>query len=151
MTSVFRPRLDILPPAQQQLWPELKPAPELSEPDLTEDGVLQVATLADLMATKVKVVLQRAQAKDYRDIATLIEAGVSLPAGLAAARALFGPAFQPSESLKALVYFPDGDLQTLTAQEKSTLVHAVSAVRELPAVSILARQLAASRREGNLP
>jgi predicted nucleotidyltransferase component of viral defense system len=27
---------------------------------------LQVASFADLMATKVKVVLQRAEAKDYR-------------------------------------------------------------------------------------
>jgi hypothetical protein len=41
----------------------------VGEPDLTADGVLPVASLADLMATKVKVVLQRAEAKDYRDIA----------------------------------------------------------------------------------
>lgn len=117
----------------------------VGEPDLTEDGVLQVASLNDLMATKVKVVLQRAEAKDYRDIAEMLKAGVSLPAGLAAACEIFGTAFQPSESLKAMVYFGDGDLRTLTGDEKNTLVKAVSAVRELPEVAILSRQLAANR------
>ena len=31
---------------------------------------------------------------------------------------MYGPNFQPSESLKALVYFNDGDLKTLTTAEK---------------------------------
>lgn len=67
-------------------------------PNTTDDGVLQVASLDDLMATKVKVVLQRAEAKGYRDIAAMLAAGVDLANGLAAARAIFGPNFQPSES-----------------------------------------------------
>ena len=100
-----------------------------------------VQALHDLLATKLKVVLQRAEAKDYRDIVELVKAGVSLPSGLAAAREIFGPNFQPSESLKALVFFEDGDLGTLTTDEKSILVKAVSAVRELPEVKILSRQL----------
>ncbi|EQD73568.1 hypothetical protein B1A_04881, partial [mine drainage metagenome] len=108
----------------------------------TEDGVLQVASFDDLMATKMKVVLQRAEAKDYRDVAAMVEAGVSLPHGLAAARAIFGPNFQPSESLKALVYFGDGDLKSLTAAEKNTLVEAVKTVRDLPKVVILSKELA---------
>lgn len=49
------------------------------------------------MAMKVQVVLQRAEAKDCRDIAAMIDAGVSLAHGLAAARLIFGPTFQPSE------------------------------------------------------
>lgn len=110
-------------------------------PDLTEDGVMQVASLDDLIATKVKVVLQRAEAKDYRDIEQMLKAGVSLSRGLAAAREMFGPNFQPSESLKALVYFADGDLHTLTDPEKSALVKAASSVRELPSVEILSTQL----------
>lgn len=113
----------------------------VAEPDVTEDGVLQLASFDDLMATKVKVILQRAEAKDYQDIAALIRAGVSLPQGLAAARALFGPNFQPSESLKALVYFDDGDLESLTPAEKATLVSAVKAVRDLPVVSVVSRKL----------
>ena len=59
----------------------------------------------------------------------MIRAGVSLSTGLAAARALYGPTFQPSECLKALVYFEGGDLPTLAQDERTTLIEAVSAVR----------------------
>lgn len=110
-------------------------------PERTDDGVLLVASLDDLMATKVKVVLQRAEAKDYRDVASMIRAGVSLERGLASARAMFGEEFQPSESLKALVFFGDGDLRTLAEGDRSTLVGAVRRVRGLPVVEIVSRRL----------
>ena len=116
----------------------------VGEPDITEDGVLQVASLDDLMATKVKVILQRAEAKDYRDIAAMVSAGASLSRGLSAARQLYGLNFQPSESLKAMVYFEGGDLGSLTKSEKSCLIKAVSEVRDLPQVEILNRQLTAT-------
>jgi hypothetical protein len=226
VNRIFIPRLEVLPEAQQWLWPQLRPASELGfvlyggtaialrlghrqsidfdffseqpldrdairaalpfvakstflqdkgdtlsllvphggseprhvkisffgsidfgrvgEPDFTQDGVLQVASLDDLMATKVKVVLQRAEAKDYRDIAAMINAGVSLTNGLAAARLIFAPEFQSSESLKALVYYGDGDLSTLSAPEKNTLVNAVKAVRDLPQAVFLSQQLRGS-------
>lgn len=115
----------------------------VGEPDFTDDGVLQVASFDDLMATKVKVVLQRAEAKDYRDIAAMVNAGVSLSRGLASARLLYGLNFQPSESLKALVYFDDGDLKILTTHEKNTLVEAVKAVRDLPDVELASKSLSA--------
>lgn len=110
-------------------------------PEPTHDGVLHVASLADLMATKLKVVLQRAEAKDYIDIAAMLRAGMRLDSGLASARLLFGANYQPSESLKALTFFGDGDLQTLSAQDKTTLIEAVQSVRDLPAVSLLSRKL----------
>lgn len=113
----------------------------VGQPDITKDGVLQVASLDDLMATKLKVILQRAEAKDYQDIAAMIRAKVSLARGLAAARTLFGPHFQPSESLKALVYFRDGDLHTLDPKDKQTLIRAAAAVRELPDVPVVATTL----------
>lgn len=113
----------------------------VGEPDFTDDGVLQVASSDDLMATKLKVVLQRAEAKDYRDICAMVNAGVSLSHGLASARLLYGPNFQPGESLKALVYFSDGDLKTLTSDEKKTLVDAVKAVRDLPDVALRSKSL----------
>jgi hypothetical protein len=111
-------------------------------PDITEDGVLHIASLDDLMATKVKVILQRIEAKDYRDIAAMVKAGVSLAKGLSSAREMFGFKFQPSESLKAMVYFEGGDLATLSQSEKDTIVKAVSEVRELPLVEICSRRLA---------
>jgi hypothetical protein len=113
-------------------------------PDVTADGVLTVASLDDLLAYKVKVVLQRVEAKDYRDVAALLRAGLSLERGLAAAATLFGPSFQPSESLRALTYFQGGDLGTLTQADRTTLHAAASAVNlgaGLPTVPRLAMTL----------
>ena len=101
----------------------------------------QIASLDDLLATKLKVILQRLGAKDYRDIAAMLAAGMDLSKGLAAARALYGNQFQPSESLKAMAYFEDGDLQSLTPKEKCGLIAAASSVRELPLVDTLSREL----------
>lgn len=98
------------------------------EPELTSDSVLRVASLDDLMATKVKVILQRIEAKDYQDIAAMLNAGVSLSKGLVSARKLYGKEFQPSESLKAMVYFDEGDLDALTTQERATLAKATEEV-----------------------
>jgi len=108
----------------------------VGEPLLTQDGVLQVASLYDLMAMKLKVLMQRVECKDYQDIVALLHAGIDLARGLASAKALWPKQFQPSECLKALVYFNDGDLDALTVQEKETLVTAVRAVNVLPQVPL---------------
>lgn len=113
----------------------------VGSPDITEDGVAKLASLEDLMATKVKVVLDRVEAKDYVDIAALLKAGVSLTHGMAAARALYGQSFQASESLKALVYFEGGDLENLTVEQKQTLIKAVSTVETLPDMERISRAL----------
>lgn len=113
----------------------------VGEPRLTEDGVLSISSLDDLMATKLKVLLQRVEAKDYQDIAAMIDAGVSLAKGLASARQMYGPAFQPSESLKAMVYFEGGDLHTLPEHVKETLVSSARTIRDLPEVEIASYSL----------
>jgi len=112
-------------------------------PQLTNDGMVEVASLDDLMSTKLKVVMQRVAAKDYRDIAALLRAGVDLAKGLAAARQMYGPAFQPSESLKALTYFEGGDLREVSLEDRQTLVDHAGRVRELPEVKLLDRELTA--------
>jgi hypothetical protein len=222
--SGFRPRLDILPPAQRQLWDQLQPARNLGfvlyggtaialrlghrvsvdfdffsdssldrnsikvrfpflgqasvlqddrqsltflipsfdrkqsdvklsffglirfgrigTPDLTTDEVAQLASLDDLLATKLKVVLQRAEAKDYQDISAMLAEGVQLARGLAGARALYGVDFQPSEALKALTYFEDGDLNSVASTDRAQLTTASKAVRSLPDVQILSYDLA---------
>ncbi len=208
----FRARLDILPPAQRALWPELQPVQDLEfvlyggtaialrlghrqsvdfdffsarpvdrealrkvvpflrttsvrqdsantfevatpsgvkvaffggldfgrvqPPEWTEDSVLRVASLADLMATKLKVILQRCEAKDYQDLAAMVRAGVSIAAGLAAAEQMFKPDFSPSESLKALIYFEGGDLRRLSVPDRQVLVAAARGVRILPEVRV---------------
>jgi len=104
----------------------------VGDPEITPDGTVMVASCADLLATKLKVILQRIEAKDYRDIAAMLAAGASLAQGLADARVLYGPAFQPSEALKALVFFEGGDLDALTGEEKELLIKKAAMVDELP-------------------
>jgi len=114
----------------------------VGDPAMTQDGVVQVASLDDLMAHKLKVILQRPEKKDYQDIAAMIRAGCDLAQGLAAARLLFGAACQPAASLKALVYFADGDLPRLPRAERTTLIAAASSVGPLPVLTLRSRSLA---------
>lgn len=111
-------------------------------PQPTRDGMANVASVDDLMATKLKVILQRAEVKDYIDIAAMLAASVDLARGLAAAKALFGVTFQPSESLKALSSFSDGDLPSLPSPIRRQLIEAVGRVGDLPEMVILSRSLA---------
>jgi hypothetical protein len=85
----------------------------VGEPETTEDRVVRVASPIDLGGTKVKTLLQRVEAKDYRDVAALLDCGIALADILGAARALYGTAFNPLVAQKALAYFEGGDLGTL--------------------------------------
>jgi len=114
----------------------------IGDPLLTADGVAEVASLDDLLAHKLKVILQRAEKKDYEDIAAMLRAGVALSRGLAGARQLFGRAFQSAESLKALTYFMDGDLARLDRVRRGFLIAAAATVGDLPAVPLRSRSLA---------
>ena len=213
MPKRFDPRLDILPAAQKELWPQLSAAPRLSfvlyggtavalhlghrqsvdfdffrsdpldknelgqtfgfirnstvlqdapdtlavlaatpsgavkvsffgsigfgrvsEPLLTRDGTLLVASLEDLMATKLKTTLDRAEARDYRDIAQMISTGMSLAAGLGAFRQMFKG--EPSQVLRAIGYFKDGDLPTLAEADQRLLRNARDQVNTLPKVRV---------------
>ena len=93
-----------------------------------------MASRLDLAATKVAVVQQRAEQKDYLDLAALMRAGVGLADMLGAAAALYGAQFNPLISLKALSYFGDGDLPSLPANEKNLLSREAAAVREIPEI-----------------
>jgi hypothetical protein len=110
-------------------------------PQWTSDHVAQVASTEDLLGTKLKVILQRVESKDYIDTAGILESGTSLAFGLGTARALFGSAFQPSECIKALVYFEGGDLEVLSLQVKDRLIASATTVDVLPHVSILEHRL----------
>ncbi len=52
--------------------------PALAEPGLEHGTGIPVASLADLAATKAKAILDRAEAKDYVDISSLLAAGTDL-------------------------------------------------------------------------
>jgi len=60
------------------------------DPDIAEENGIQIASLLDLFASKLKTVQSRAEAKDYWDIVALFDAGLSLAEGLGAAAAIYG-------------------------------------------------------------
>lgn len=220
MPDRFEPRIDILPPAQKEIWPQLAPAPELSfvlyggtavalhlghrvsidfdffnseplvkakiesnfpfaraartiqeekntlvlnvsmpsgpvkvsffggmglgrinDPLRTRDSTLLVASLEDLLATKLKAILDRAEAKDYRDIAAMLSAGVSLEKGLG----VFAGNYRrdPALALKALGFFRDGDLPSLPKADQDLLRAARDRVTGIPDVHLLKGLLSA--------
>jgi len=106
----------------------------VNDPLETCDGTLLVASLDDLMATKLKATLDRAEAKDYRDIAAMISAGVSLAAGLSAFKQMFDG--EPAQVLRAIGYFGDGDLKALSAADRDVLCSARDKIGELPEVHL---------------
>ena len=214
MPDPFEPRIEILPPAQKEIWPQLAPAPELSfvlyggtavalhvghrvsidfdffkaepldkarietsfqfvrnartiqedenslvmdvpmpsgpvkvsffgglalgrinDPLRTRDLVLLVASLEDLLATKLKAILDRAEAKDYRDISAMLSAGVSLEKALGAFASNYRR--DPALPLKALGFFKDGDLPSLPKADQDLLRAARDRVSDVPEVRLL--------------
>ena len=109
------------------------------EPELTEDGVLRVASLDDLMATKLKVILDRTEKKDYDDLASLIDSGMDVPRGLAVARKLF-PQLNPQIVLKALAYHDDIKPK-LSAKSRKLLIDGAKSVNDLPEVKLRSKSL----------
>ena len=69
-----------------------------------------------------------AEMRDYIDMAALISHGISLPAALASARAIYGGQFNPQITLKALSYYGDGDLAMLPLALQHQLQDAARAV-----------------------
>ncbi len=107
----------------------------LGPPRRTPDGAMNVASLTDLLAHKLKTVLQRVEPKDYLDVDALLQDGLELSSGLAGASLLF-PAFSPQECLKALVYFEDETLSDLPGDLEERLLRAVKNVRSIPTVAL---------------
>ncbi len=111
----------------------------VADPDSVAEGGVRVASLLDLAATKVKVVQDRAEAKDYLDVDRVLAHGIDLARALAAARAVYGPSFNPILSAKSLCYFCDGDLPSLPQDVRSRLTAAagqvdVTSLPEIPAL-----------------
>ncbi|MCF7945991.1 MAG: nucleotidyl transferase AbiEii/AbiGii toxin family protein [Spirochaetia bacterium] len=97
----------------------------IQNPEWTHDRVLLVASAEDLLATKLKVIMQRIETKDYQDVAALIKTGNSLSEGLEGAQILFGNTFSPVDCLRALEYFEDPLLDDLGQNDRKVLKKAV--------------------------
>lgn len=214
MPMRFKPRLDVLPEAQQAIWPQLAPAAGLSfvlyggtavalhlghrvsvdfdffsaaplakravesafafmpaaraiqedvntlvvvaamptgpvkvsffgglgigrvnPPLQTGDAVLLVASLEDLLATKLKAIVDRAEAKDYLDISAMLSAGVSLERALGAFAKMYRS--DPAIALRALGFFRDGDLAELPKRDQDIIRAARDRVSGVPDVALV--------------
>lgn len=116
----------------------------LDPPLSTSDGVLLVASMHDLLATKLKAILDRAEAKDYLDISAMLAAGVSLERSLGAFAAMYDK--DAGLALRALGYFRDGDLPSLAMVDQDRLRAARDRVTAIPDVLLTHGSLAAISR-----
>jgi hypothetical protein len=99
---------------------------QVAEPELAEGPRMKVASLIDLGGTKVAVVTQRAEVKDYLDIdALLTQSGIPLGNMLSAATIIYGDQFAPLLSLKAIAYHEDPSLAGLPKDVRNRLSKAV--------------------------
>lgn len=98
---------------------------QIHRPDTGDNGLL-VASLQDLFGMKCATVSQRAEAKDYFDIYSIIEkTELTLEHGIGAAKAIYGRQYNAALTLKALSFFGDGNLMTLPDQIKQALMFSV--------------------------
>lgn len=92
----------------------------------TNDNILELANLDSLLATKLKATCDRAEYKDYFDIATILrENKTSLYKGLELMQKFFGKEIPPLQILKGLTFFDDGDLNRLQKTDKKLLIDEV--------------------------
>jgi len=107
------------------------------DPDIVEENGVQIASMLDLLASKLKTEQARAEAKDYRDIVGMLDSGLTLAEGLAAAGAIYANEFNGALSLKALTFFEDGDLPSLSSDTRKELLAVATSVnlKELPFVA----------------
>jgi hypothetical protein len=120
-------------PVKVSFFGELKLC-RVGQPHRVATNGVAIASLLDLAATKMAVVQDRAEQKDYLDIAALVAAGVTLEQSLAAAKTVYGSAFNPAITLKALTYFEDGELVSLPDTVKQTLTDAATKIGSLPKI-----------------
>jgi len=114
----------------------------VGEPDRLP-GKFPIASPLDLLATKLKVLLQRVEARDYVDVDVLLRSGLSLNQGVSAALALFPDQFNPLDIAKAVGWFKEGDLDAQLPDGVKDLLTAasVSFQPEVQAMKLAAREL----------
>lgn len=112
----------------------------INEPLQTNDATLLVASLEDLLTTKLKTILDRAEARDYQDISAILSAGVSLERALGAFAKIYRK--DPGLPLKAIGFFKDGDLPSLPKTDQDVLRAARDRVSKIPDVALTYGSLA---------
>ncbi len=108
-----------------QFFGEL-PLCRVNKPSLLDPPGILLASPYDLFATKLKVIQDRAEKKDYLDIIEFLNQGYDFARGLAAAVAVYKSKFKPQITLRAAVSFVDGDLASLTGYDRKVMEEAVA-------------------------
>lgn len=112
-------------------------------PVVCDNGV-QLASLEDMMALRLRTLLDRSVLSDYRDIVAMLCQGVSVSEGLGNAVAMFGVDFPPMKALKALLLYEEtGQDAELSAAERRVLTEAAYSVGLIPEGKLLTRTLQA--------
>jgi hypothetical protein len=106
----------------------------INDPLQTKDSTLLVASTEDLLATKLKTILQRVEAKDYLDISAMLQAGVSLEKALGGFAKMYRQ--DAGLPLKAIGFFKDGDLPSLSKKDQDVLRDARDRVSVIPDVRL---------------
>jgi hypothetical protein len=114
----------------------------VDEPDQLA-GKVPIASPLDLLARKLKVLLQRIEPKDYLDVEVLLRGGLSLNQGVSAALALFPNQINPLDIAKAVGWFKEGNLEALLPKGVRDFLSAASDSfqPEVDAMELAARQL----------
>lgn len=113
------------------------PLLQIATPDIAESNGISIASLLDLFGTKCVTIAQRSESKDYLDIhALLSRTNLTLPEGIAAARAIYGRQYDPLMTLQALSFFADL-AEPLDEPTKKDLLAAVGglSLQDLPTLS----------------
>ncbi len=101
-------------------------------PELTEDAMVTVASLDDLMAHALNNIYRRADVNDYVDVADMIANGVDLYEGLGSAKTLFGNDFSQTPALEALLWFEGFGASIFPERKRKTLVEATRKEKHHP-------------------
>lgn len=108
--------------------------PTLDAPTVASNGI-EVASVRDILSTKLKAIHGRVEAKDYIDIAEILghsnDPVLRLQDGLADYTTVF-PNGNPSIPLKALCWFADGDLSAVNQSTRNFLQETVREVTNIP-------------------
>jgi hypothetical protein len=93
-------------------------------PSICEDTLIRLASPLDLAVQKLKVIRVRSEAKDYRDLDCLLQKGINLAEAMGAAETIY-PGFPVAITLRAMCYFEEGDVPTISNDLKKRLTAAV--------------------------
>ena len=94
-------------------------------PTIIESPRVKIADMLDLAGMKMAVIQHRAQAKDYLDIhAIWTQTDITPEQSIAAASIIYGDQYNPYDTLKALTYFGESELEALPDDLKSFLIKA---------------------------